>query len=72
MPLYDYKCLNCDATFEVLIKSPDEDVFCESCGSKNVKRLISSFSFSSSGETGVSTAASSCSTCSSKNCSICR
>jgi putative FmdB family regulatory protein len=71
LPLYEYRCLDCNSKFEVLSKSLSEEVVCEKCGSKNVKRLISAFSFASIGDTGVSSS-SSCSTCSAKTCSTCK
>lgn len=73
MPLYEYRCLECDSRFEVLIKDLSEEVFCENCGSKNIKRLISAFSFASTGGSGIKgTSSSGCSACSSKSCSTCR
>ncbi len=44
MPLYEYRCNECGNTFEVLVFSEDEDIKCPNCGSKNVEKLISSFS----------------------------
>ncbi|MBN2419629.1 MAG: zinc ribbon domain-containing protein [Deltaproteobacteria bacterium] len=46
MPIYDYKCNNCDYTFEKLVLNAkdEKDITCGKCGSKNVKRHISSFS----------------------------
>ncbi|MCX7795968.1 MAG: zinc ribbon domain-containing protein [bacterium] len=73
MPLYEYKCLDCNSKFEVLIKDLSEEIACENCGSKNIKRLISAFSFATTGDSGVRiTSGSSCSTCSSKSCSACK
>ncbi|MBC7319085.1 zinc ribbon domain-containing protein [bacterium] len=71
MPLYEYKCLDCNSKFEVLLRDLSEDVVCEKCGSKNTRRLISAFSFASSGDTGIKVS-SGCSTCNSKSCSTCR
>ncbi|MGC8717986.1 MAG: FmdB family zinc ribbon protein [bacterium] len=39
MPLYDYRCLDCNDKFEVLVKNSLEEVICPNCGSKNVKNL---------------------------------
>jgi putative FmdB family regulatory protein len=41
MPLYDFKCLDCKKTFEIVraIESYDaQKVQCPKCGSKNVER----------------------------------
>lgn len=41
MPMYDYKCLECNNTFEVLQKMSDERIkSCPKCGGE-VKKLIS-------------------------------
>lgn len=40
MPTYDYKCLNCNSSFEVFQKMNDEPIkSCPECGGK-VKKLI--------------------------------
>lgn len=40
MPTYDYKCLNCNSSFEVFQKINDEPIkSCPECGGK-VKKLI--------------------------------
>lgn len=44
MPLYKYRCDECDNTFKVLKKNgkKDEAPKCPECGSEEVERLISS------------------------------
>ena len=61
MPLYEYICTNCKESFTVLQKvgSSEKDTTCPRCGSRDVKKLVSSFacgvSFSSpGGSTGFS------------------
>lgn len=51
MPLYEYKCTDCDRPFELLVASPAlaDSVVCRYCGSDSVRRLISSFASHSSG-----------------------
>ncbi len=44
MPLYDYLCLDCGGSTEVLVVAEDENVRCGSCGSGNVKRRLSAHS----------------------------
>ncbi len=51
MPLYEYKCADCDKPFEMLVASPAlaDSVVCRYCGSESVRRLVSSFASRSSG-----------------------
>jgi putative FmdB family regulatory protein len=49
MPIYNYNCEDCNKEFEVLVKSCDDKTECSSCGSKNVKKVYSSFDFSMKG-----------------------
>ncbi|RPH50480.1 MAG: zinc ribbon domain-containing protein [Desulfobacteraceae bacterium] len=60
MPLYEYKCEKCSRSFEKLVFANDsEPVSCPECGSKKVKKLLSSTSFiASSGLTSCSPASS--------------
>jgi putative FmdB family regulatory protein len=50
MPIFEYKCNDCNKKFEVLHKSSTnlEEVVCPDCQSKNYKKLLSSFSASTS------------------------
>jgi putative FmdB family regulatory protein len=52
MPVYEYKCSECNNKFEVLHKSSTilEEVHCPACDSKNNKKLFSSFSSKTSNE----------------------
>lgn len=45
MPLYEYRCLDCEQRFERLVRSAasTEGVECPSCGSTTVHRLPSTF-----------------------------
>jgi len=74
MPIYEYTCDKCDKKFEILIMGSDKPV-CPCCGNAKVKRLISSCGFVSKGSSGetvsASAEASSCTGCSSTNCSSC-
>lgn len=65
MPIFEYKCKQCDNKFEVLYKSStnQEEVSCPKCNSKENKKLLSSFSasgFSSTSSSG----------CESGNCEV--
>ena len=56
MPIFEYKCNNCNEKFDFLHKSSVniEKVHCPSCGSNENKKLLSSFSASISGSSGYS------------------
>jgi putative FmdB family regulatory protein len=41
MPLYDYLCLECRNTTEILLTRSDEEPWCHVCGSKKVKKMLS-------------------------------
>ena len=43
MPIYEYRCNDCDTIFEDLVmsKSAADSVACKHCGSSNVDRLMS-------------------------------
>jgi putative FmdB family regulatory protein len=47
MPMFEYKCLECDNKFEELVKHSDTAVNCPHCKSVDVKKLVSAFSSSS-------------------------
>ncbi len=65
MPIFEYRCLDCGKTFEELVISTAnaDDVECEYCGSKNVRKLVSGFStISNNSSTSYSSSSSSCTT----------
>ena len=46
MPIYEYRCLKCQESFEKLfLKGDEQPVVCPKCGSKEAKKLLSSGSF---------------------------
>ncbi|UCE25223.1 MAG: zinc ribbon domain-containing protein [Candidatus Zixiibacteriota bacterium] len=49
MPLFEYKCQECEHRFEELISGSDVQVFCPKCKSEKVARQLSVFSSSSKG-----------------------
>ncbi len=50
MPIYEYKCESCEKCFEKLVFAGDKDpVECPDCGTRQVKKLMSSSSFMDSG-----------------------
>jgi putative FmdB family regulatory protein len=45
MPLIEYRCKKCGQVTEVLTRAAsDERPVCEACGSKDLKKVLSSFS----------------------------
>ncbi len=41
MPIYEYVCLDCSKTSEVLLIGSGDQARCSACGSKNLKKLLS-------------------------------
>ncbi|MDY0375609.1 MAG: zinc ribbon domain-containing protein [Desulfobacterium sp.] len=76
MPIYEYKCNNCDNNFEMLVLGGDKPA-CPSCKSLDLSRLISKCGFvskstDSSGQSTVTASpASACSGCAATSCSSC-
>jgi len=70
MPIYEYRCNQCQNEFEKLVLNTSEKIVCSQCKSKKVHRMMSAFAFSSSGKFK-STASSSCGGCVSTGCSTC-
>jgi len=54
MPIYEYRCLDCNEKFEKLVLSSAKakDVECPRCHSRNVKKELSLFGKASSGSSG--------------------
>ena len=46
MPIYEFVCNECKKTFERFVMNPRavEEVKCPKCGSKDVEKLLSTFS----------------------------
>ena len=72
MPIYEYVCLECDIKFDALrsMSEADAPIHCENCDSDHTSRAISLFAAHSGGRV-VAGAGSTCSTCTSSNCSSC-
>lgn len=42
MPLYKYRCLDCQEEYEELVSfSQSDEVVCPKCGSRNTRKLVS-------------------------------
>jgi len=51
MPIYSYVCKDCDEKFDLLIGVTSEktELKCGKCSSKNIEKLLGSFSVGASG-----------------------
>ena len=77
MPIFEYKCNDCDKTFEALVLGSDTPA-CPECQSRNLVKQLSLCGFVSKssgpgGETQITSSSSSsaCSGCSATSCSSC-
>ncbi len=77
MPIYEFKCSQCEEFFEVIVRASDDDtsVACPKCKSTEFERVVSKTNFamggSSSGQsTGVQTQERQCSTGSCKTYTV--
>ncbi|MBW2465766.1 MAG: zinc ribbon domain-containing protein [Deltaproteobacteria bacterium] len=54
MPIYEYRCKDCDTVFETFVSSiSDSDkVVCKKCAGKNVEKQISTFTSHLPGNAG--------------------
>jgi len=58
MPIFEFKCSDCDYKFEELVPNSETKLKCPKCGSENTGKLMSTFAAS---VTGGSSASPSCS-----------
>jgi len=70
MPMYEFRCLDCDVDFEDLVPSGTEAWPCPKCGQRNVRRLASAAAFSVGGKM-TTTAKSDCVGCATGQCGSC-
>ena len=74
MPIYEFKCSDCETFFEVLVMPNDEDheIKCTKCGSSAAERVVSAtnYAMGASSSSGAQTKGSSKQqrTCSSGSC----
>ncbi|MBN1848671.1 MAG: zinc ribbon domain-containing protein [Deltaproteobacteria bacterium] len=71
MPIYEYKCMDCDNEFEYLVFGNDKDIMCPKCEKTNVERKMSACGFRSSGHFSPAGGSSGCSSCSGGTCGTC-
>jgi len=43
MPIYEYECSECGNRFERFVRSSEEEITCEECGSTQLEKLVSAF-----------------------------
>lgn len=49
MPLYEYRCHDCDEKFERYVRAWGDAVVCPACESGSVDKLLSTFAFAGGG-----------------------
>jgi putative FmdB family regulatory protein len=49
MPIYEYRCADCDRSFETLVRAGDEAAECPGCHGGNIARELSVFASSRAG-----------------------
>jgi len=72
MPIYEYRCLNCNAEFEKLVFGSNPVVTCERCGSEKTEKLLSRFGMGRSSNSDASSGGSGCGGCSASSCAGCK
>jgi putative FmdB family regulatory protein len=69
MPIYEFKCLECNEVFEMLVMKNDEvELRCPKCKSEDFERVLSSTNYSMSSGSAKSGVNSQTRTCSSGSC----
>jgi putative FmdB family regulatory protein len=46
MPIFEYRCSDCEAKFEKIVLSQSIDIQCPDCSSAHIEKLLSSFAVS--------------------------
>lgn len=56
MPIYEYVCLKCNNIFSALqrLGTSEKETFCPACGSADVRKKVSAFSYGHGGGTSSS------------------
>ncbi len=50
MPIFEYRCLNCDKDFETLVMRSEETPQCPSCDGTRLEKQLSVFAVGNGGE----------------------
>lgn len=61
MPLFEYRCAECGAEFEKLVRKPggNAEITCPVCGSRTVEEMLSTFA-SRTGNAGLGSRSAGC------------
>ena len=68
MPIFEYRCLDCEKEFETLVLSQDDEITCVTCSGNNLEKLFSAFGVKSEGEVLSTESAGAVSCCASVGC----
>ncbi len=71
MPIYEYDCLKCKESFELLVRSSEQEIACPACGAREVSKKFSLFGMSGVEKPVTSSSGGGCSGCSGGSCSSC-
>ncbi|MFZ7111634.1 MAG: FmdB family zinc ribbon protein [Desulfatiglandales bacterium] len=71
MPIYEYRCTECNSEFECLVIGGKDEVTCPDCRGDKVERMMSACSFKSNGHYSSSASSSGCSGCTGGSCASC-
>jgi len=72
MPIYEYRCLECGATFEKIVSLNTHSMDCEKCNSSRVEKLFSAFAVQAGGSESFETPSGGCGTCGAPRPGMCR
>jgi len=70
MPIYEFRCLNCQDLFEILVMATDAEMEmrCPKCSGEQIERVLSSAGYQMRSGGGASVASTQSRTCSSGSC----
>jgi putative FmdB family regulatory protein len=72
MPIYEYRCLDCGATFEKIVPLNADSTDCRECHSTRLERLFSAFSVQSGASESFESSSEGCGTCGAPRPGMCQ
>ena len=72
MPIYEYHCFDCGATFEKIVSLNTHSMDCQKCNSPRVEKLFSSFAVQTGGSESFESPSGGCGTCGAARPGMCR
>jgi putative FmdB family regulatory protein len=72
MPIYEYRCLECGATFEKIVSLNTHSMDCEKCNSPRVEKLFSAFAVQAASSAPFEAPSAGCGTCGAPREGMCR